>query len=86
MHYLWKKRNQGQNLQNKRPTTSNRIRIALIIRIQCTEKRDIGTGSDCHAQLSKGGALGMDHDQRKMRMGTECAGCNIMMNEETSEL
>ncbi len=69
---------QGQNLQITRPTTMNHIRIAPIARIQFTENRDFVTGHGCHAQLSKSGASGIDHDQREMRMGTECEGCNII--------
>jgi hypothetical protein len=28
----------------------------------------------------------MDHDQEKMRMGTECVGCNIVRREEISDI
>ncbi len=74
--------NHGQNEHYAHPTTMNHIRIALVIRIQCKENGDIGTACGCHARLSKDGASGMDHDQGKMRMGMDCAGCNIVTREE----
>ena len=59
---------QGQNHYHVHPTTTNHIRIAPVIRIQCKKNGDIGTACGCHARLSKGGASGMDHDQGIMRI------------------
>ena len=80
------KGNQGQNQHRAHPTTTNHIRIALIVGIQCKENREIDTARGWHAWLSKGGVSGMDHDQEKMRMGTECVGCNIVRREEISDI
>ncbi len=66
--------NQGQNQHHAHPTTTNHIRIALVV------GRYNGTTCGCHAWLSKGS------DQGKLRMGMECAGCNIVRRDKISDI